>query len=265
MMPIKTCSFYFALCFLLFSCTNEKKEPKQSSPVNILKSLKLAVEKYPDSLILVHDLIEQFRNEGQYDSALALTSKQITKDSGNAYLWSIKATLYFESEDTLKAIDAMEHAIAIYPLPDYLAALGTIYAEIRNRNALHIADELLQLNKDKTTKNAFFIKGLYYNFINKPDSAILFLDRSLKLDYTYMYAYREKAIALYNLQKYEEAINVLRRAVTIQNNFDEGYYWMGKSYEKLGQKDDAILCYQNALFYDKDYTEAKDALDSLIK
>jgi tetratricopeptide (TPR) repeat protein len=265
MMPIKTCSFYISLLFFLFSCTNEKKEHKPAPPVNFLESLKKAVDRYPDSLLLVHDLIEQYRNEGHYDSALAITDEQIKKDSGNAYLWNIKATLYFENNDTLKAIDALEQAIAIYPLPEYLAAVGTIYAEIKSRNALHIADELLQLNKDKSTKNAYFIKGLYYNFVNKSDSAILYLDRSLQLDYTYMYAYREKAIALYQQKKYEEAINVLRRAVTIQNNFDEGYYWMGKAYEKLGQKEDAILSYQNALMYDKDYAEARNALDSLQK
>lgn len=264
-MPIKTCAFYFAIILLFFSCTNEKKKLKQAPSINVLEYLKKEVDKYPDSLLLVHDLIEQYRNEGHYDSALALTDAQIKKDSGNAFLWNIKATLFFESEDTLKAIDALEHAIAIYPLPDYLAALGTIYAELKNRNAIHIADELLHLKKDKSTKNAFFIKGLYYNFVNKSDSAIIFLDRSLQMDYSYMYAYREKAIALYQLKKYEEAINVLRRAVTIQNNFDEGYYWMGKSYEKLGQTEDAILCYQNALLYDKDYTEARDALDSLQK
>ncbi len=263
-MPTKNC-YVIAALFFIVSCTNEKKEYKYYSNPNILESLKNAVDKHPDSLLLVYDLIEQFRNEGQYDSAVALTDKQIQKDSGNAFLWNIKATLYFENDDTLKAIDALEHAIDIYPLPAYMAALGTIYAEIKNRNALHIADELIYLNTDKSTKHAYFIKGLYYNYIEKSDSAILFLDRSLQLDYTYMYAYREKAIALYQLKKYEEAINVLRRAVTMQNNFDEGYYWMGKAYEKLHQNEDAILCYQNALLYDQDYIEAREALNRLQK
>ena len=265
MMPIKISAVYFALLLTIVSCTNEKKEHKAPPTINVLETLKQAVDKYPDSMILVHDLIEKYRNLGHYDSALAITDHQIKKDSGNAFLWNIKATLYFENYDTLKAIDALEHAIEIYPLPTYLAALGTIYAEIKNRNALHIADELIDLKIDKSTKNAYFIKGLYYNFVDKSDSAILFLDRSLQLDYTYMYAYREKAIALYQLKKYEEAINVLRRAVTIQNNFDEGYYWMGQAYEKLGQTNDAILCYQNALLYDNNYTEAKEALKNLEK
>jgi tetratricopeptide (TPR) repeat protein len=80
-----------------------------------------------------------------------------------------------------------------------------------------------------------------------------------------MYAYREKAIALYNLSKYKAAVDVLKRAITLQNNFDEGYYWMGRSYEKLGMIKEAIQSYENALLYDKDYVEARQALDQLNK
>jgi tetratricopeptide (TPR) repeat protein len=83
------------------------------------------------------------------------------------------------------------------------------------------------------------------------------------MDYGYMFAYREKAIALYNLNKFKEALNVLQRAVTIQNNFDEGYYWMGKVYEKLDSTQKAIESYQMALLYDKNFIEAKEALQHL--
>jgi tetratricopeptide (TPR) repeat protein len=78
-----------------------------------------------------------------------------------------------------------------------------------------------------------------------------------------MFAYREKAIALYNFNKYEDALQVLIRATTIQNNFDEGYYWMGKCYEKLDRRQEAIESYQLALLYDKNYIEAKEALVKL--
>jgi tetratricopeptide (TPR) repeat protein len=63
--------------------------------------------------------------------------------------------------------------------------------------------------------------------------------------------------------QYKDAIKVLERAVTIQNNFDEGYFWLGKCYEKLNQKDEAIQNYQNALLYDKNYIEAREALQKL--
>ena len=75
-----------------------------------------------------------------------------------------------------------------------------------------------------------------------------------------MLAYREKGIALYDLGKYNDAITVLDKAVTLQNNFDEGYYWLGRCLEKLNKPNDAIEKYKNALLYAPDYVEAKDAL-----
>ncbi len=54
------------------------------------------------------------------DYALALTDYEIKRDSGNAYLWNMKATLHFENNDTPAAIRSLEHAVAIYPLPEYL-------------------------------------------------------------------------------------------------------------------------------------------------
>jgi tetratricopeptide (TPR) repeat protein len=252
--------------FLIFSCNNHKDEHQQSfTPENAKETLKNAIRQFPDSLSLVQNLIELYRNEGSYDSALLLTDSQIKRDSGNAYLWNMKATLHFENEDTVDAIKSMEQAINIYPLPEYIVALGTIYAEVKNPKSLMIADDLLKTNRVKSGKDAMFIKGLYYSYNGDKRKAINYFDSSLQMDFTYMFSYREKAIALYDLGKYQEALVVLKRAVTIQNDFDEGYYWLGKCYEKLGRKDDAVQSYQTALLYDKDYIEAREALDKIQK
>jgi tetratricopeptide (TPR) repeat protein len=232
-------------------------------PANSKEVLQKAIKKYPDSLSLVQNLIEIYRDEGSYDSALLLTDIQIKKDSGNAFLWNMKATLLFENEDTLNAIKSLEKAISIYPLPEYFVALATIYAEVKDPKSLLIADDLLKANRKKSGKDAMFVKGLYYSYTNEKIKAIRYFDSSLTMDFTYMFSYREKAIALYDLGRYEEGIEVLKRAVTLQNNFDEGYYWMGKCYEKLGRKKDAIQSYQTALLYDKNFIEAKEALDKL--
>lgn len=250
--------------FVFVACNSgDKSVNPPPSEKNTIQSIKNEIKQHPDSLMLKENLIEAYRNEGYYDSAISVASQEIAKDSGSAYLWNIKASLYFENGDTLNAISSLKHAIDIYPLPDYLVALGTVYAEIKNPKSLKIADELLKANRVKSGKDAYFIKGLYYNYMNEPQKAIPYLDSCLSLDFTYMYAYREKAIALYTEKKYDDAIKVLKRAVTIQNNFDEGYYWMGKCYEKLNKKDEAIQSYQTALLYDKDYIEAREALNRL--
>ena len=126
-----------------------------------------------------------------------------------------------------------------------------------------IADALSKTKLPETEKEAFFIKGLYYNFTGNKINAIVFLDKCLNIDNRHMFAYREKGIALYDMGKYEDAITVLDKAVTLQNNFDEGYYWLGRCLEKLNRRNDAIEEYKTALLYSPDYVEAKEALASL--
>jgi tetratricopeptide (TPR) repeat protein len=121
----------------------------------------------------------------------------------------------------------------------------------------------LQSKIPKTETEAYFIKGLYYNYVGDKIKAIGYFDQCLNLDYHYMLAYREKAIALFELKKYYEAVTLLNKAVTLQNNFDEGYYWLGRSLEKLNKTQDAIAAYKMALLYAPDYTEAKEALTAL--
>ncbi|MEO6639535.1 MAG: tetratricopeptide repeat protein [Ginsengibacter sp.] len=252
------------LIIAVISCnSNSETQPKQAPALSSKEELRRLINQYPDSLLLLQNLIEKYREDASYDSAIALTDTEINKDSGNAYLWNMKATLHFENEDTLNAIKSLEQAVNIYPLPEYLVALGTVYAEVKNPRALGIANGLLQVNRVKWGKDALFLKGLYYNYSGDKNKAINYFDSSLQLDFTYMFAYREKAIALYDVGKYESALLALKRAVTIQNNFDEGYYWMGKCYEKLHKPDDAIQSYQNALLYDKNFFEARAALDRL--
>jgi tetratricopeptide (TPR) repeat protein len=264
MLMKKELLFHLLIVLFIISCNGNENN---TAIVPVVKtseaSLKEAIAKYPDSLSVREDLIEYYRDNGNYDSAIAITNQAIQKDSNVAELWDIKATLHFENEDTLGAIKAFETAINIYPLPEYLISLGTLYAQTKNPKALMIADALIIGDRAKAQREALFIKGLYYNFTGNQQKAIRFFDSCIHMDYNYMFAYREKAIALYDLGKFEEAVQVLTRAVTVQNNFDEGYYWLGRCYEKMNRKEEAIESYQKALLYDKEFVEAKEALARL--
>lgn len=225
--------------------------------------MKALVSKYPDSAILRETLVQYYRENGNYDQALAETNDAIKRDSTNPRLYDIQAILHYENGDTLKAISSFEKVVSIYPAPEYFISLGTLYAQTKNNKALTLADALMQRDEANAEKEALFIKGLYFNYINEKEKAISFFDKALLLNFTFMEAYREKAIALYDQGKYKEALAVLDKAVTLQNNFDEGYYYRGKVLEKLNRVDEAIESYQRALMYDPEYMEAKDALNRL--
>lgn len=251
-----------AIGFLL-SCTDSGTPAKTVDSKEEL--LKNAVINFPDSFLLVENLIQYYREAGNYSQALNITNDQLKKDSTLLAWWNIKATLHYENGDTVSAINSFEKAVSIEPSPEILISLGALYAQVGDPKALLISDALKLADKAKVEKEALFIKGLYYNYSGQKQKAIPFFDACLQLDYTYMFAYREKGIALYDLARYADALKVLEKAVTLQNSFEEGYFWIGRCYEKLGRPAEARDAYRKAVMYDKDYVEAKDALIRMSK
>ncbi len=263
---MKKTGFYFIFFLCLSACDNEKAgktEVRDASASSAEDLLKAAVKSFPDSLPLKENLIQYYRENGNYDNALHEVNMAIKNDSLNTRLWDMKAILHAEDEDTSSAIKSFEKAVEISPSPEDVISVGTLYAETGNIKALEMADALILADKAKAKKEALFIKGLYYAAINEKLKAITYFDQCIALNYTFVYAYREKCLALYDLGKYRDALSVINRALTLQNGYEEGYYYQGKCYEKLTNIPAAITSYQTALMYAPDYIEAREALAKL--
>ncbi len=259
---------HFILFFtlVLFSCNNNKKQQQENiNSVTASKEevLKEAIKKYPDSLILLQNLSAYYFDLQNYDAAMTTINKAIIKDTDNAELRDNQSTIFAQKGDTANAIKSLEKAVDKLAAPQYIISLGALYAQCKNPQALAMADALLFANKAGAQKEAYFIKGLYYSYNNEKEKAIPFFDKCISINYTFIDAYLEKGIALYDLKKYSEAATVLQKAVTIQNNYDKGYYYLGRCFEKLNNKVDAIQAYQMALTYDPNYEEAQNALARL--
>ncbi len=256
------------MALLFCACNNNSTEQpvtqqeKQDTPAQE-KEMKEAIAQYPDSALLKENLIQYYQDNGSLEMALAETNKALAKDSADPAFWDKKAELYALQDDTANAIKAYEKAIEIFPDPQYVMSVGWLYAKTKNPKALEMGDALIEASKARAAKEGLLIKGLYYATTGDSKQAMVYFDNCLAMDYTYMFAYREKAIVLYDLGKYNEAVKTLTKAVTLQNKFDEGYYWLGRCYEKLNKNNDAIDSYKTALLYNADYLEAKDALGKL--
>jgi len=258
--------FFIILLVILSACNNNNTVlpiAKHDEVPDKEKTLRDAIARYPDSTALRDSLIYYFEENGNLDVAIAEANKAITHDSSNANFWDVKALLHIEKRDTPNAVKAYEKAIDIFPDPEYIMSLGLLYAYTKNTNALAMADALIVGKNAAAEKEALIIKGIYYSTINEKQKALAFFNTCLQLSYTYMPAYLQKGITLYEMGKYDESIKVLSKAVTLQNSFSEGYYWMGKCYEKLKNVNAAAESYKTAVLYDPDYTEAKDALGKL--
>jgi len=251
-------------CILLaFSCNNDNTATGNTEMPEQEKQLRELIAKNPDSVALRNKLIDYFAGNGDYASAIKENDILIKKYPGAPDAWDAKARLAFLNKDTVQAISAFKNAIAILPDPQFLISLGTLYAQTKNAAALSVADSLLKNNKDASTLQALFIKGLYYSYSGDKPKAISYFDSCLNMSYTFLDAYREKALALYDLGKYLDAIKVLELQLALSKTDEETYYWMGRCFEKLDKREEAIQNYQMALQIDPDYAEAKDALGKM--
>jgi tetratricopeptide (TPR) repeat protein len=255
-----------AMLLAVAACNNNKATEKDVNAVlSEEDQLKNAIKIYPDSMLLRDKLITLYADKENYEAAIATVNQVLAKDSTIAYFWDIKANLHGFNDDTINAIRSLERAADLDPQPKYLLSLGYLYADTRNEKAVIIGDALIYAHKAAAKKEALLIKGIYYRNTGNSQKAIGLFDEALAIDYTFTFAYREKAITQYNGGKYAEGIKTLERGTTLQNSFDEGYYWMGRCYEKLGKTAEAIENYKKAILYapGQDYAEAGDALSRL--
>jgi tetratricopeptide (TPR) repeat protein len=257
---------FYSICAIVLTITSCNNATVQSDqPIaEQEKELRDIVSHFPDSILARENLIQYFRENGNYGQAITETDFALQRDSLNDRFHDIKATLYFENGDTIQAIQSFEKAILINPKTVYIISLGSLYAQTKNPRALTLADALLAATGANAQQQALFIKGLYFSHTGDKRKAIVYFNNCLQLDYRNMMAYREKAICLFDLVQYELALEVMKNAVTVQKTFDEGYYWMGRCYEKLGKRKEAIENYELALQIDANYLEAKDALKRCI-
>lgn len=260
----------FITSLVILSCnSSDKSVPATATPIPDAaipeqeRQLREKILQHPDSVLLKQNLIEYLKGNGNYEQAISETESMLKKDSLNPRLLYIKAYLYSENEDTARAIAAWEKVLEIDPKPENVMSLGSLYAMTKNPGALDMADALLMVTRQDLRVQAYFIKGLYYSSSREREKAIRFFDQCLEIDYQYLFAYREKAICYYDMAKYLEALKVLELSLAIKRTNEETYYWMGRCFEKLNQREQAIQNYELALQFDNNYIEAKDALGKL--
>jgi tetratricopeptide (TPR) repeat protein len=259
----------FSLSFFLFGCQPKKDTAEQEKKqqigenINYETAQKKRIQQFPDSVLLVEDLLQWYRTNNRYNEAIQMTDSLISSNEKNKIYHHILGILYYEINDTANAIKQFENAISFSPqISDWLS-LGSLYAGKKDPRSFDIAFEIEKTDPPKYTKEACFIRGTFYESMGDFKRAISSFDSCIQIEFSFMEAYREKAICLIELNKYRDAIKVLERAITLNNRFAEGYYWMGVCYEKTNQTDLAIASYQKAFLYDNTYTEAEDALKRL--
>ena len=258
-------SSFLAIIILVsfFSCKNDAT-PKLVKPqldAAFIKKIAQQVTNNSDSVGLRFNYIEALDSIGDYKTAIVQIDSLIFKDRGNYALWFKRAKLYEHAKDTLQAINSYQKALIIYRSADGLLALANLYAETKNILVLALCKELdnLRIGREYDSYTNFF-RGVYYARIGNSQQANLFFDKCIVNNYTFIDAYMEKGFLLYDGAKFTKALQVFKKANSVNVTYADAYYWQGKCFEAINNKPQAIVQYQQVLALDKYFVEAQEAI-----
>ena len=251
---------------LIAGCVGNDKKVTQASPkqLQVIDELSRQVKANPDSAGLRMRLINSLDSLKMYKLAIAQADSLIKKDSLNNGLWYTKAQLQEENKDTSEAIKSYITALNVYPSVEAQLSLANLYAEKKDIKALSITRNVIGMGLGRENDAACnFINGIYYARLGDKKQAFTYFDKAINDNYILMEAYMEKGFIYFDSKNYQQALQIFETAITINKTYADGYYWVAKCNEALGNKQAALLNYQRALGLDKQLNEAAAAIERL--
>lgn len=254
--------------FVFTACKNNEQNAgaKDDGKVALVNELTEKVKQNPDSAVLRMRLVNSLDSVGQYAIALHHVDSLLMKDSLNQGLWVTKAHLQESNNDTSNAITSYEKAIRIYPSLEAQLYLANLYAETRNQRALIICDNVLAMAQGRETDaNCNFIKGVYFARVGNAAKALEAFDKTIIENYTLIEAYLEKGFLYFDRKEFEKSLTIFETAQKVNSRNPDVYYWLAKTHEQMGHKNEALDNYKLALSLDKNLVEAKEGIERLTK
>ena len=130
-----------------------------------------------------------------------------------------------------------------------------------------VAIELYQKSIETfATAEAHTFLGWTYAMLNRYDEAIAECECAIEIDPEYGNPYNDIGSYLIELERWQEAIPWLEKAITAPRYEAPHYphFNLGRVYEQLGQPQKALHCYQQALRIEPTFLAAEWAKNGLI-
>jgi tetratricopeptide (TPR) repeat protein len=252
--------------FVIFICScknkqDEAAEKKQKPLPEYVNNMMLQLKQNPDSIALRFKLVEALDSISEFKIAVAEIDSIIKRDSLNYGVWFKKGDVLKRAQDTTAAIASFTKASKIYTSPQVLLELANLYAEKADKRALIYCQQVadLRLGREYDSYIDFFA-GVYFARTNDKKKALEYFDKSINENYSLIDNYLEKGLIYYNDKNYKEALKIFNTASSISNTNADVYYWLGKTYEAMNDKTNAISNYKKSLLLDKNLKEAEDAI-----
>jgi len=192
----------------------------------------------------------KLNRKGQYEEAIQIFQHGIDCEKGHSDCWFGMGEAFSGLKKYIRAEECYAHAIEINPDNDEYLIRNAI--NLRNIallkkdplmcfESIKICNRVLLRNED--FNQALHVKGLALWTLNKREEAISLFDKALKRDRNYDYPYDLKGRYLYDLRKYNDAIRYYEIALKKDPKNLDLLMAEGRCLLKIGAYNVAIKCF----------------------
>lgn len=228
-----------------------------------LRFLEEGIRQFPDNPEYKRRLAEVHAQTGDTRKAIMIYDSLLSEDQQNFEAWYDKGMLQAQTGDTLGAIESLERSYSLMPLNHSGLSLAQILISQKDPRALEICNSILAKDSAVQQIDALYLKGVYYSETGQQSKALEQFDLVIQRDWKMTDAYLEKGIIYLEQKKFSLALETFNMATTVSNTNADAWFWVGRTYEAMGNKQQAIVNYQRALSLEPEFSEAQQRLRKL--
>jgi tetratricopeptide (TPR) repeat protein len=200
----------------------------------------------------------------EYPKAFSEINTVLRQNAMNPEGYFLKGIIYKDLKDTSKAISSFQTALQVDPsYRDAMVQLGSIYAAKNDPLAAQYFDNAFKT--DTTEVFPLYAKGMYYQERKQYEEAKQQYRKAILHDRDYRDAYFAMGYILMQQDSFEKAYRQFDLVTKLDPTNARAYYNRGICSELQGKDNEALQDYKQALTFDEQYAEAREAVKRLSK
>ncbi|MBL7814873.1 MAG: tetratricopeptide repeat protein [Saprospiraceae bacterium] len=229
-----------------------------------VQTMERAASLSPTRLPTLLKLTEFYLITKQYGSALQTIDKILKQDPQNSDAYFLMGMVFKEQGDEPRAINSFQKAVDLNAEnKDAFFELGQLFTKRGNPLALKYFDNALL--QDSMDVNALMGKAFYLQSNNKVKEAIDIYRKIIINDPDYEAATFNLGFLYFEQKDYDKARQHFDMCIKTSPTYYKAYYYRGLVAEKKGDKAAALKDYEQALEFKSDYDKALEGVARLGK
>jgi len=190
---------------------------------------------------------EDYRNNNQYDKALAAYTKAIEVNPQYADAYLDRGIVYYNLKEYDKAMADYNKVLEINPQDAYAYHnRGLVYYNLKEYDkAMADYNKVLEINPQDA--DAYYNRGNVYYNLKEYDKAMADYNKAIEINPQDADAYHNRGLVYRNLKEYDKAIKDYNKALEIDPQDADAYNGRGLVYHDLKEYDKAMADYNKAI------------------